>query len=332
MEIKDIYERLLEKCPKKKRNIHYLNRYVKFIELCLEDNKNIKSNEYMENHHIFPKSKTLWPEYKSFNECSWNKAILTPRQHFIAHWMLSKAFGGAMWCALSRMTKKPKHIKQDNIKITSTLYDKMQREKAIHLSNINRIIREPTDKEIILAYIENYNFGLPKETSSIRWVNDGKIEVMVNYSLIPDWINEGRLPKMKEINKKNSSNVKGKIWVNDGKLSMMVNYNETDHKDLNKGRLKFKTPNRDVKGNKNNAYGKKWYTDGTNSILILEKDAPDGYYKGMSDNYKNKVSQKGKNLKIYNNGEREIRIPLGDEIPSGYIKGRVKHQCMHSLW
>lgn len=67
-------------------NKHYVQRYLKFINYCIDGNSEI---EYVESHHILPKS--LFPEFKSLRKNPWNKANLSPRQHFIAHWILCKA-------------------------------------------------------------------------------------------------------------------------------------------------------------------------------------------------------------------------------------------------
>ena len=74
----------------KPHNLHYLNRYIKFINYCI-DNPILSKTE---DHHICPKSSDLFPEFKSFNKYPWNKAKLTLRQHYIAHRLLWKAFGG----------------------------------------------------------------------------------------------------------------------------------------------------------------------------------------------------------------------------------------------
>lgn len=93
---------MLEKCPNHSRNIHYLNRYVNFIFACIEKNKDLPEDHYTEKHHILPRS--LWPEYKDFKEHEWNRAVLTVRQHLIAHLMLGKSCGGLMWSAFIMMT------------------------------------------------------------------------------------------------------------------------------------------------------------------------------------------------------------------------------------
>lgn len=74
----------------KPHNPHYLNRYINFVDSCQQ--KNIDYYGPVENHHICPKADDMFPEYTDFSSHPWNKAPLTPRQHLIAHQILSKAF------------------------------------------------------------------------------------------------------------------------------------------------------------------------------------------------------------------------------------------------
>lgn len=68
-------------------NPHYIDRYIKFINYCKSvDN----ANQYLEKHHICMKS--MFPELSSFTEFPWNCIKLTARQHYIAHWILWKAY------------------------------------------------------------------------------------------------------------------------------------------------------------------------------------------------------------------------------------------------
>lgn len=59
--------------------------------------------EYMEIHHILPKAKDLFIEYKDLDENPWNSISLTSRQHVYAHIMLWKIFGGSQAVALHYM-------------------------------------------------------------------------------------------------------------------------------------------------------------------------------------------------------------------------------------
>lgn len=104
-------------------NDHYLKRYVKFIEAC-----NGSTADYIENHHICPKA--YFPEYEDLKVNPWNRAKLSARQHFIAHWMLAKAYGGTMWFGLQMMTTGNRMHKREGIKMTSSLYEVVRREKS----------------------------------------------------------------------------------------------------------------------------------------------------------------------------------------------------------
>lgn len=95
----DIYSIL----SSKPHNKHYLNRYFNFIQQCCQANLLLPEGTYTEKHHICPKASDLFPEYKDFRTNKWNKIALTARQHFIAHWMLWKAYSGSQTIAFSMM-------------------------------------------------------------------------------------------------------------------------------------------------------------------------------------------------------------------------------------
>lgn len=61
---------------------HHLSRYLKLIDFA---KKNQITNGYSERHHIFPKS-------MGGSDSKDNLILLTPRQHFICHWLLWKAY------------------------------------------------------------------------------------------------------------------------------------------------------------------------------------------------------------------------------------------------
>jgi hypothetical protein len=123
----DIYSIL----SSKPHNPHYLNRYYKYIQYCTLININISKEIYTENHHICPKSKQLFPEYKSFSLYNWNRVKLTGRQHLIAHLLLSKAYPWSnMIFGYNRMLTSSS-IKDPSIKINSRSYEKLKKEISI---------------------------------------------------------------------------------------------------------------------------------------------------------------------------------------------------------
>lgn len=109
-------------------NEHYAKRYIKFVSNFLEQEKITGETEH---HHILPKCKGLFPEYKSFHKNPWNGVHLTKRQHFIAHWLLCKVFGDSQIRAFWLMCRGRKVI-------PSKLYEKLKTEQGKQLSKIHK--------------------------------------------------------------------------------------------------------------------------------------------------------------------------------------------------
>jgi hypothetical protein len=100
----------------KPHNLHYLKRYIKFINSCSH-----AENEYTEKHHIAPKAKDMFPEYKNLQENSWNLIALTARQHFVAHWILSKVYN-----AKTQLRAFYSMANQNNEHLSSIIYAKLK--------------------------------------------------------------------------------------------------------------------------------------------------------------------------------------------------------------
>lgn len=64
----------------------YLRWYRFIVENSTERNKHL--TEYTENHHILPRS--VFPKFSNLRKNQWNCAKLTYREHFLAHWLLTK--------------------------------------------------------------------------------------------------------------------------------------------------------------------------------------------------------------------------------------------------
>lgn len=135
----------------KAHNSHYLNRYVKFILSCQQ---NI-STENIEEHHICPKAKDMFPEYRDGKKFPWNIVKLTYRQHLIAHRMLWKAYGGSQTYAFVGMNQQKS--KRGNIQLKSSrayarakeesnaLLKKQNKGFAIYIDKDNNKVRCQTD-------------------------------------------------------------------------------------------------------------------------------------------------------------------------------------------
>ena len=160
----------------------YIGRYEKFINSL----KNQNLTEKFERHHIIPKS------FGGSNDRD-NLIKLTYRQHYIAHWMLWKIYGGKMANAFFFMNQAIKYKK-----IGSKAYEKLRTEaglftsermsgKKISKEHIEIMRHATTERMKDPAVRENLrqkrmNQVITKESyekqakiiSSLVWMNDNK--------------------------------------------------------------------------------------------------------------------------------------------------------------
>ena len=78
-----------------KQQTKYSRTYLKICTNAQNNNrfklKKLEENYvYYENHHILPKS--LFPEFKDLKENHWNGVLLTPKEHFICHFLIMKHY------------------------------------------------------------------------------------------------------------------------------------------------------------------------------------------------------------------------------------------------
>lgn len=160
-----------------KKNLHYVNRYLRFIS----SRVNTESNCH--RHHILPKADDMFPQFKDFKQFSWNCIKLSYREHFIAHWILAKAFPGSsqqrafyhMVNILERKKSKDyeaakilhkestRRVTQDpirNAKISKALKGRPKSES--HKAKLQRK-RTPEEKLAISIGVRNAGFKFSKE-------------------------------------------------------------------------------------------------------------------------------------------------------------------------
>lgn len=174
----------------------YIGRYERFIEAL----KHQPIVAGMEVHHIVPKS------MGGSNDKS-NLISLTPRQHYIAHWMLWKAYGGKMAQAFFFFNNY--HGKR----ISSKAYEQLRSESLAGISGANHYLygkKIPAESRLKMSekrreYMakpearENLrkhraNQVIPKEAyarqakvmSSLVWLNDG----VRSYRIKPEYVNQ----------------------------------------------------------------------------------------------------------------------------------------------
>jgi hypothetical protein len=130
----------------KPHNTHYLNRYIKFIQSRCP-------SSIGEKHHVCPKAADLFPEYKSFNKFPWNKIVLSPREHYIAHLLLHKAYGKSqsrafyMMCSINgiggRLYESAKSEFSKWIRQNNPMSDEVYRNKCAQFGNKNGMFGKP---------------------------------------------------------------------------------------------------------------------------------------------------------------------------------------------
>jgi hypothetical protein len=109
----------------------YFSRYEKLINFA----KNAKFNGYTETHHIIPKS-------LGGTDSDDNLIVLSSRLHFIAHWMLWKAYQtnelAYAFFAMCHQKKKGQHNRYTKINSKTYALLKQKRSNLISESNSNR--------------------------------------------------------------------------------------------------------------------------------------------------------------------------------------------------
>lgn len=269
MDIDFISKEIHDKCT----NSFYAKRYVKFIFMCIKANEtDLTDDVYTENHHILPKAKNFWPQYHSFRDHHWNKSVLTARQHFIAHWLLSKALGGHMWFALYNMiyahNSSHKRVKPKSSKIYEisriefckamsdrVVTDEYRNKMSILTRGKNNPRYGETLKEETKNKISNSLKGhkrtkesidKQKESFSDYWESDKGKErkerlssSMKNKVLRPPgW-------KMSDQQKREvSEKVSNTIWINDGETTKRINKDEDIPDGFVRGRGSLKKKNK----------------------------------------------------------------------------------------
>lgn len=219
----DIYQIL----SSKPHNKHYLNRYYKFIMACFTHNVNnniVKrlrkspTGTYMESHHICPKSIDLFPEYKRIKDHSWNYIHLTARQHFIAHYLLYKAYGGRQTYAFNAMCNQAKNKNTErSYRINSKIYQNLKNQIS-NPTHPNRGTSIYQDKDGNKMRVSTQD---PRVLSGeLTSINAGRIGTMKGKKHTTETIQKLQRPKTAEHIKKNSEAHKGKILSEEHKQSI----------------------------------------------------------------------------------------------------------------
>ena len=294
----DIYSILASK----PHNPHYLKRYVDFIEGCQKVNENYIG--YTEKHHICPKAKDLFPEYRSFKDHPWNCVVLTARQHFIAHLILCKCFykSKSVWYSIKMMLNfnkeiipKSKLYEELKIKYSKTISENYKNTKVVRQ-------KDGSYKRVPINDVVNSE-GTSK---GFIWINDGISEKTQNKkSIIPNGWVKGRLKR----------NIK-LVYITNGKKNKRIKVDQELPSGWYYGFTKSERKNRGSKG-------MIFITNGNeNSCVDKHSEIPVGWYKGRTIKNKSKMSSTKGKMWI-NNGTKSILINKERELPEGWVKGRL---------
>lgn len=179
----------------------YIGRYNKFIESL----KDQEVSDIMEVHHIVPKS------MGGTNDKS-NLIKLTPRQHYIAHWMLWKAYGGKMAQAffffnnyhekrisskayeqlrseaLAAISGENHYLYGKTIPLESRLKMSEKRRQYMQSPEARENLRQHRLNQVISA--ESYK-KQAQTISSLTWMNDGVRSYRVRPEYVSNKLQEG---------------------------------------------------------------------------------------------------------------------------------------------
>lgn len=275
-------------------NIHFLNRYIKFIRTLY--NRYNKKPKGFHAHHILPAS--VFPQYKSFKENSWNRIYLSAEEHYVAHWLLHKALPSnpKMTHAFFQMCINPK----TNNRMTSKTYAKIKDEHA----------------------------ALLKDTVPIRDLDAGvNLRVnredlhLYNYVTCAKFYETPELLKARSEKNKNTFTVYNIISEIYHRISASE-FDESIHIPTGKMRSQESKAKTSVALSDRIFY----FNPETEHQLFLKVHdvIPDGYIKGLSASTREKMSKSGGGLLYYYNPltNEQTKCVEGTE-PAGYVRGRV---------
>jgi hypothetical protein len=203
------------------RSEHYYNRYTKFISEC----SNQTVSGYSEKHHIVPVS-------LGGSDDKENLITLTARQHYIAHWMLWKAYGGSMTAAFFQMSNLARYNKRN----TSRLYSSLKEERAKLMSE-RMMGNTPWNKgvamtdEVKLKISKNRTGVKPRDTSKLGKSKIGvprteEVKLKISQSHLGIKHSLESVEKMKATKKANPTGT-GK-WMNNGLVQKKIKLQDVD--------------------------------------------------------------------------------------------------------
>lgn len=170
------------------KRLHYLNRYIKFISARI-DRTALKLG-YTESHHILPRS------YGGSNDIK-NIISLTGREHYIAHWILWKAYDD--YC----MTKAFMIMHSANYSQIRTINSRIYEKLKIKYSEM---------QSISMTGNKNTFYNKKHSDASKKKMSESKVGINNSWNT---GLTKESSEKLKEVGKSISESVKGmRHWTN----------------------------------------------------------------------------------------------------------------------
>lgn len=265
----------------------YINRYNNFIES--RKNRIIPNETYVEIHHIIPVSLGGLSDKE-------NLIVLTAREHYIAHWILSKAYHGKMDYAfwMMNLSTNDKHKRYKN----SYIYEKEREYISEKLSKSMKgriyCIDLETKNVVLVSLAEYYQYKDIKFES----INKGKSVYIIN-------------------------GVKKRLSTNDPRIESgeAVHYRTNyHHKQSTIEKMK-----------KNGIHNRKLITNlKTNELKYInpDEDVPDGWIYGYTPEQLKEIKEQRqktfKKVRWITDGQINKRLDLSlHSLPEGWKIGRT---------
>lgn len=262
--------------------MNYLKAYTRLIRKCQQQER----IEVHEKHHIFPTS-----IYGKNNYL----VKLTPRQHYVAHALLYKAFKNRygsyhpktlkMMCAFNAMHSKSQEYKYVN----SRLYEYLRQAFSKSISGVNnpfygKVHTEETKQKMrkpkpSIGGKNHYLFGktLPSETK--KKISDTKTG---QKRALP--MSDSHKEKLSKAKSGKNHPLFGKLGKNSPRYGLL--HSEEAKEKMRQSSL-GKLHSEETKNKISIAFkGRKWWTNGIRDILV--KECPEGFYPGRTLTRKNK--------------------------------------------
>lgn len=211
---------------------HYYNRYIKFIDECSSREK----LGYKERHHIIPKS-------LGGSDSKDNIIHLSAREHFIAHWLLWKAYRNVQMAkAFNLMKINPSG---DVRYINSRAYEVFKSEYSIllstHMSGENHHNFGKTTPQEVKQKISKSLLNRKRSKESI----ESQVSSRLKNKKSSGMLGKTHTKEFKETQSKRVSGILNpmagskRMWINDGIKNFLMDYSDVLPENMCRGRLKW---------------------------------------------------------------------------------------------